>query len=313
MKAQTETMKAITHLRYGGVEALAVENMAKPVVGDDEILVRVRTAAVNKGDWHVLTGKPYLIRLAGYGFCQPKNSGFGQELAGSVEAVGQNVQAFQPGDEVFGEIKSGAFAEYVCVGAGEVALKPTELAFEDAAALPSSALTALQGLRDHGQIKSGHKVLINGASGGVGTFAVQLAKFYGAEVTGVCSEANVELVCSLGADHVVDYGATDFTKGRQRYDLIFDIVGNRSLADIRRVLRPDGVYVACAGEGGDWFGPMGRMIRMGLTSSFGGPRMVSYVTKPNPVDLAFVADLVVAGRISPVIGRRCGEIGRAHV
>ena len=298
-------MNAIFHLRYGESETLSLGDVARPIPADDEVLVKIQFAAVNKGDWHILTGKPYLVRVAGYGLCNPKHKGFGQEFSGRVVGLGANVSTVALADDVFGEIASGAFAEFAVVKATEVAEVPEGVTLEQAASIPSSALTALQGLRDHGQLKTGDKVLINGASGGVGTFAVQLAKFLGAEVTGVCSTDNVALVASLGADQVIDYTKTDFTAGTMQYDLIFDLVGNRSLSDLRRILAPAGTHVACAGEGGDWFGPMGRMMQMGLIMALGRGRMVSYITKPNAVDLTFVAELVAAGRVRPVIGRRC--------
>ncbi|MFT5316567.1 MAG: NADPH:quinone reductase-like Zn-dependent oxidoreductase [Candidatus Krumholzibacteriia bacterium] len=297
-------MKAITHLNYGGPDLLAVAKVAEPQVGNGEVLVRVQTAAVNKGDWHILTGKPYLIRLAGYGLCKPKRQVFGQEFAGIVEDVGHGVTKFAPGDRVFGEVVGGAFAQRICVKEESIASIPDGVSVEEAAAIPSSALTALQGLREHGQVQAGQKVLIIGAAGGVGTFAVQLAKHFGAEVTGVCSSINKDFVSELGADHVIDYTASDFALGEQRYDLIFDLVGNRTLADCCRVLAENGVYVGCTGEGNDWVGPIGRMLEMAFYSLTRRARTVGFVVKPNAEDMAYVADLVASGKISPAIGER---------
>ncbi len=299
-----KSMRAIIHTKYGTDDALTLREVPKPEVGDDEILIRVLTAAVNKGDWHLMTGKPYLIRLMGYGVRKPKQAIFGQELAGRVEAIGKNVTKFQPGDEVFGKIAGGAFAESVCVSESKVVSKPATVSFEQAAATPVSGLTALQGLRDIAKVQPGQKVLINGASGGVGTFAVQLAKYLGAEVTGVCSTRNVEVVRELGADHVIDYTETDFTKQKHAYDVIFDIVGNRSLSDNLRALKPKGVYVGCAGQGGDFLGPIPRFLRMGLLSLVKRQGLVSFVAKPNPEDLTFLAERLAAGDIQAAISQR---------
>jgi NADPH:quinone reductase-like Zn-dependent oxidoreductase len=231
-------MKAIVYDKYGEPDVLELREVDKPVVKDDEVLVRVHAVSVNPADWHLLTGTPYVMRMA-VGLSKPKNKILGLDMAGRVEAVGSNVTRFRPGDEVFGE-HSGAYAEYVDVSEDGIALKPANLTFEQAAAVPVAGVTALQGLRDKGQIQPGHKVLIIGASGGVGTFAVQLAKSFGADVTGVCSTRNVDMVRSIGADQVIDYTQEDFTRSGRRYDLIFELAGTRSLADCRRALAPRG-------------------------------------------------------------------------
>ncbi len=240
-------MKAIVYDKYGSPDVLQLQEIDKPVVNDDDVLVRVRAASVNPYDWHFLTGLPYIGRIS-FGLFKPNVDGLGADLAGQVEAVGNNVTQFRPGDEVFGEVDGeapgkpmlelGSFAEYVCVSEDSVVLKPADLTFEQAAAVPMAGLTALLGLRDKGRIEPGQKVLINGASGGVGTFAVQIARSFGAEVTGVCSTRNVDMVRSIGADHVIDYTREDFTRGGQRYDLMLDNVGNRSLSECRCVLNP---------------------------------------------------------------------------
>jgi NADPH:quinone reductase-like Zn-dependent oxidoreductase len=300
------SMKAIVHRTYGSPDDLGHEDVAKPTLGDDDVLVRVETAAVCRGDVHVMTGTPYPLRLAGYGLRAPSNAVLGQELAGRVEAVGKNVTKLRAGDEVFGQIKAGAFAQYVRVSEDEVVRKPAGVSFEIAATLTCSALTALQGLRDAGQLAPGHKLLINGGSGAVGTFAVQIAKILGAEVTAVCSTRNVELLRSIGADRVIDYTQADFLAGDGRYDVFFDLVGNRSLSDCRRVLQPKGVYVASAGEGGgNWFGPMGRILRMLMLSLFVSQRMVSLLQRPNQADLVLLGEWAEAGKLAPVIRKRC--------
>ena len=241
-------MKAIVCHRYGSPDVLQLQDVDRPVVKDDGVLVRIHSASVNPLDWHTLTGKPYLLRMTG--LRKPKRAIQGVDAAGRVEAVGRNVTLFQPGDEVFGA-SSGAFAEYVCVSEDRIVLKPANLTFEQAAAVPVAAFTALQSLRDKGQIRPGHKVLINGASGGVGTFAVQIAKSFGAEVTGVCSAGNVDMVRSIGADQVIDYNQEDFTQRGQRYDLMLDTVGNRSLSECRRALSSEGVYVSVGAPMGE--------------------------------------------------------------
>ena len=261
-------MKAIVQDAYGSTDVLELRDIDKPVIADDEVLVRVHAAGVDRGVWHVMTGLPYPIRLAGYGLRAPKTPVPGMDVAGVVEAVGKDVTRFQPGDEVFG-IGKGAFAEYARVPENKLAPKPANLTFEQAAAIAISGLTALQGLRDHGRVEAGQKVLIIGASGGVGTYAVQLAKAFGAEVTAVCSTTKVDMVRSLGADHVIDYTRDDFAKGEQRYDVILDIGGNSSLARLRRVLSPRGTLVIMGGEtSGRWLGGSDRQIRAMLLSPF---------------------------------------------
>ncbi len=298
-------MKAIVYEKYGSPDVLQLQEIDKPVVNDDDILVRVRAVGANPYDWHFMRGKPYMVRLFS-GLFKPKGNGMGVDLAGQVEAVGKNVTQFRPGDEVFGELPMmrSAFAEYVCVSEDSVELKPANLTFEQAAAVPMAGFTALQGLRDKGQIQPGHKVLINGASGGVGTFAVQIAKSFGAEVTGVCSTRNVDMVRSIGADQVIDYTQDDFTQSGQRYDLMFDNVGNRSLSDCRRVLSPRGVYVTVgAPVGGDWIGPQIWLFKVLLASLVGSRKMVSFLAKPNKEDLLVLKELLEAGKVTPVIDR----------
>src|SRR5437868_5948728 len=239
-------MRAIVYHTYGSPDVLKLEEVQKPVPQDDEVLVQVHAASVNAGDWHLLRAKPFMMRLMGYGLLKPKHTILGSDIAGRVEAVGRNITQFQSGDEVFGNTAKygfGGFAEYVSLPEEALVLKPTTLSFEEAAAVPQAALTALQGLRDKGHIQPGQKVLINGASGGVGTFAVQLAKAFGAEVTAVCSTRNVDRVRSIGADHVIDYTHEDFTRNGRHYDLIFDAVGNRSVSDYKRALNPGGTCV----------------------------------------------------------------------
>lgn len=248
-------MRAVVRHAYGGPEVLRVEAVEKPVPTDDQLRIRVHAASINPLDWHYLRGAPYLMRLDS-GLTRPTSPRLGVDFAGTVEAVGRNVSGFKPGDEVFGG-RNGALAEYVCVSPRAVVAKPANVTFEQAAAVPIAAVTALQGLRDRGKLRAGEKVLINGASGGVGTFAVQIAKVLGAEVTGVCSTRNVELVRSLGADRVVDYTRETFTEGAERYDLILDMVGNHDLLDLRRVLKPEGRYVMIGGSSGRWMRPKG--------------------------------------------------------
>src|SRR5712691_2830069 len=251
-------MKAIVYRTYGSPNVLHLEETATPTPTDDQVLIRVRAASVNPYDWHFMRGKPYIMRMMIGGLRKPKDTRLGVDFAGTVEAVGKNVTRFKPGDEVFGG-RTGAFAEYVCVRESRaVALKPANVTFEQAASVPIAGITALQGVRDKGKVQPGQKVLIYGASGGVGTFAVQIAKSMGADVTGVCSTKNLDMVRSLGADHVIDYTKEDFTKGDQRYDVILDNVANHSLSECRRVLNPDGKYVLIGGGGvneGRWLGP----------------------------------------------------------
>src|SRR2546423_1897797 len=271
--APTNPMKAIVYCDYG-VANLKLEEIEKPAPSDDQILVRVRAASINPYDWHFVEGTPYVMRAMGVGLRKPKDTRLGVDFAGTVEAVGKNVTQFKPGDEVFGG-RGGAFAQYVCPRATRaVALKPASMSFEDAASVNIAGITALQALRDKGKVQPGQKVLINGASGGVGTFAVQIAKSLGADVTGVCSTRNVDLVKSLGADHVIDYTKEDFAKGEQRYDVILDNVPNHSLSECRRILNHNGKYVMIGGGGPNdkrWVGPFGRGIKAMALSPFTSP------------------------------------------
>src|SRR5213078_4575119 len=290
--APKNPMKAIVYCDYG-LANLKLEEVEKPVPNDDQILVRVRAASVNPYDWHFIEGTPKIMRAMGVGLRKPKDTRVGVDFAGTVEAVGKNVTQFKPGDEVFGG-KGGAFADYVCPRAGRaVALKPANMSFEDAASVNIAGITALQALRDKGKVQPGQKVLINGASGGVGTFAVQIAKSLGADVTGVCSTRNVDLVKSLGADHVIDYTKEDFTKTGQRYDVILDNVGTQPLLSFRRVLIPKGKYVMIGGGGPTdqgLIGPLFRPIQAMLLSPFVSQEMGMFIADTNQKDLAVLAD-----------------------
>jgi NADPH:quinone reductase-like Zn-dependent oxidoreductase len=295
-------MQAITYHRYGGPDVLELEEVERPVPGDDEVLVRVLAASVNPRDWHYLRGLPYLLRPVALRV--PEDGGLGSDVAGRVEAVGRAVTRFRPGDEVFAFVRKGGFAEYTCVPEDVLGPKPANLSFEQAAAVPLAALTALQGLRDHGRARPGQRVLIIGASGGVGTFAVQLAKRFGAEVTGVCSTRNLELVRSLGADHVVDYTREDFAGNGRRYDLIFQLAGARSPAGCRRALAPKGQLILSSGEGpGPWIGPLGRMLQAVVLSPFVNQRLGAFEARPDGDDLRALTELIEAGRVAPVIDR----------
>ena len=298
-------MKAIVYCDYG-LTNLKLENVEKPTPNDDQILVRVRAASVNPYDWHFIEGTPYIMRAMGVGLRKPKDTRLGVDFAGTVEAVGKNVTQFKPGDDVFGG-RGGAFAEYVCPRANRaVALKPASLTFEQAASVNIAGITALQALRDKGQIQPGQKVLINGASGGVGTFAVQIAKSFGADVTGVCSTRNVDLVRSLGADHIIDYTKEDFAKGDQRYDVILDNVPNHSLSECRRILNPNGKYVMIGGGGPNdnrWIGPFGRVIHTMVLSPFVSQKMGMMMADANQKDLTVLGDLMQSGKVKPVIDR----------
>jgi NADPH:quinone reductase-like Zn-dependent oxidoreductase len=300
--AQGNLMKAIVYCDYGSPDVLRFEDIEKPTPGDDQVLVRIRAASVNPLDWHYMRGTPYFMRMQA-GLRKPKVTRLGVDFAGTVEAVGRNVKRFQPGDEVFGG-RTGAFAEYVSVREDRaVVLKPANLTFEQAASVPIAAITALQGLRDQGKIQPGQKVLINGASGGVGTFAVQIAKSFGAEVTGVCSTRNVDMVRSIGADRVIDYTKEDFTKSAQRYDLILDNVGNRSLLECRRVLNPKGKYVMIGGPTGRWIDPLPRVMNAFVLSRFVSQDMGMFLAELNKEDLTVLRDLMQAGKVKPVIDR----------
>lgn len=294
-------MKAIVYHRYGSPDALELKDIDKPVVNGDDVLVRVRAASVNPLDWHFLRGTPYLVRIM-TGLRKPTVTRLGVDVAGVVEAVGGNVTQFQAGDEVFGTCK-GAFAEYVCTSEGALALKPANVTFEQAAAVPIAALTSLQGLRDKGQIQPGHKVLINGAAGGVGTFAVQIAKSLGAEVTGVCSTRNVDMVRSIGAHHVIDYTKDDFTQNGQRYDLLFDSIGNRSLSACRRVMTRRGIYVVVGGPDGRWIGPLARLLKAPLVSPFVSQNLIMLLASMKKEDLLALKALIEAKTVTPVIDR----------
>jgi NADPH:quinone reductase-like Zn-dependent oxidoreductase len=297
-------MKGIVHRCYGSPDIVRYEDIPKPTPADDEVLVRVHAASVNPLDWHYLEGTPYLVRLDG-GLGKPENPRLGVDFAGTVEAVGRNVRRFKPGDEVFGG-KFGAFAEYVTVREQRaLALKPSNITFEQAAAVPIAAITALQALRDKGRIHAGEKVLINGASGGVGTFAVQIAKSFGAEVTGVCSTKNVDLVRSIGADHVIDYTREDFTRGAQRYDLIVDTVGTHSWSEYRGVLNPGGDYVMIGSTTpGHWFGFLVIPAEALILSPFVSQKFSMILAELNPGDLGALATLMQSGKLTPVIDRR---------
>jgi NADPH:quinone reductase-like Zn-dependent oxidoreductase len=298
-------MKAVVYCDYG-VANLKFQDVEKPTPADDQLLVRVRAASVNPLDWHFVEGTPYLMRALAAGLRKPKDTQLGVDFAGTVEAVGKNVTKFKSGDEVFGG-RTGAFADYVCVRESRaVALKPASVTFEQAASVPIAGITALQALRDKGQLQAGQKVLINGASGGVGTFAVQIAKSYGADVTGVCSTRNVDLVRSLGADHVIDYTKEDFTKTDQLYDLVVDNVGNRSLSECRRVLKPKGIFVLVGGGGANeqgLIGPMAKPVKLMLVSPFVSQKLGMILAQLNHDDLALLADLMQSEKVKPVIDR----------
>jgi NADPH:quinone reductase-like Zn-dependent oxidoreductase len=295
-------MKAIVYEKYGPPEeVLELKEVEKPSPKDNEVLVKVHAASLNAGDWHILRGEP-LLRITTRGFLKPKHKILGDDIAGRVEAVGRTVKQFQPGDEVFGITIFGAFAEYRCVPEDKYLYpKPANMSFEEAAAIPMAATPALQGLRDKGQIQSGQKVLINGASGGVGTFAVQLAKSFGAEVTGVCSTKKIDMVRSIGVDHVIDYTQEDFTKSGQRYDLILDIAAYHSIFDCRRALNPEGSYVCIGGSMARYF----QAILLGpLISMMGNKKMGTVFGPPNQKDMDFLIELFKAGKVVPVIDRR---------
>ncbi len=297
-------MKAIVYHKYGPPDVLELKEVEKPAPKDNEILVKVQAASVGAWDWHTMRADPFIVRLMGGGFLKPKNKILGSEVAGRVEAVGKNTKQFQPGDEVFGDISEcglGGFAEYVCAREDALVLKPASTTFEEAATVPIAAGTALRGLRDKGRIQPGQKVLINGASGGVGTFAVQIAKSFGAEVTAVCSTRHLDLVRSIGADQVIDYTGEDFTKNGQRYDLIFAVNGYHPISDYKRALSPKGIYVAAGGSMAQVF----QALLLGpWISMTGGKKMGALMPKPNPKDLVFMKELLEAGKVVPVIDRR---------
>ncbi len=289
-------MKAIVLNRYGSLDVLELKEIAMPVVKDDGILIRVQATAINAGDYFSMRGSPWLVRMS-VGFPKPKNYILGWDAAGRIEAVGKEVKGFQPGDEVFGAC-SHTFADYVSGEAGQFAMRPANLTFEQAAAVPTAALTALQALRDKGKLQPGQKVLINGASGGVGTFAVQIAKAFGAEVTGVCSPRNVDMVRSIGADHVIDYTQEDFAKSGRRHDLILDNVANRTFSDLRRALTPRGTIVPNSGHGG-----MGYVFKAYILSMFTRWQARPFVASINNRDLVVLKELIESGKVKPVIDR----------
>lgn len=297
-------MKAIVYTKYGSPDVLQFKEVEKPVPKDNEVLIKVHAASVNAADWHLLRAKPFLVRIAGMGFLKPKNKILGADIAGHVEEIGRNVTQFQPGDSVFGDIfycGLGGFAEYVCASEDALVLKPESLTFEEAASVPLAALTALHGLRDKGHIQPGQKVLVNGASGGVGTFAVQLAKYFGAEVTAVCSTGNLEMMRKLGVDHVIDYTKEDFTKNGLRYDLILAANGFHSIFDYKRALSPKGIYVMSGGTSAQMF----QTLLLGpWISMTGSKKMASVSSKPNKKDLILIKELLESGKIKPVIDRR---------
>jgi len=293
-------MKAIVYTKYGPHDVLQLTEIERPVPKDNEVLVKVQAASLNAYDWHMLRAKPFLVRLMGGGLVKPKNTILGADAAGRVEAVGGNVKQFKPGDEVFGTVKA-AFAEYTCPRENVLALKPANLSFEEAAAVPMAAITALQGLRDQGHIQPGQKVLINGASGGVGTFAVQMAKSFGAEVTAVCSPRNLDMAQSFGVDYVIDYTKEDFTKNEKRYDLIFAANGYHPISDYKRALSPKGRYVMAGGSTAQMFQAMllGPWISMTGRKKMGG-----VAAKLSQKDLVFVKELIESGKVKPFIDRR---------
>jgi NADPH:quinone reductase-like Zn-dependent oxidoreductase len=312
---EVETMKAIVQDTYGSAEVLKFADIDRPVPKDNEVLLRVQAAGLHRGDWHIMTGLPYLIRLVvpSLGLRRPKVRVRGMDVAGTVEAVGSKVTRFQPGNEVFGWC-DGAFAEYACAPQDQLAAKPANLSFEQAAAVPTSAFAALQGLRDSGQVQPGQTVLIIGAAGAVGSFAVQLAKAFGAQVTGVCSTPQVELVRSIGADEVIDYTRADITDGTRQWDLILDTAGHRSLSQLRRALTPKGTLVIVGSEGrGRWLGGFGRSLRAPMLSRFVGQRLRMLASKPRQDDLVVLAELIEAGKLTPIIGRTypLGEVPEA--
>jgi NADPH:quinone reductase-like Zn-dependent oxidoreductase len=301
-KAPENPMRAVTYCEYGGPEVLQIEEVEKPLPDDNQILVQVRAVSLNPYDMHFLHGTPYVMRLMGSGLRKPKLTGIGVDFSGVVEAVGRNVTKFQPGDAVFGG-RQGSQAEYVVVTAERIAKKPANVSFEEAAGVNMAGRTALQALRDFGNVQPGEKVLINGSSGGVGTYAVQIAKHLGAEVTGVSSGRNTAMVRSLGADRTLDYMEQDYTQGSERYDVIVDNVGNHSIGANRRVLRPNGRYVMVGGEKGRWIKPIDRAIALGIYSRFVEQEMGMMMARSNATDLSVLADLMQQGEVKTVIDR----------
>ena len=302
-------MKAIVYYHYGSPEVLRFEEIEKPLPADGQVLIKLRAASVNPYDWHFMRGLPYFIRLM-TGLGKPKERRLGVDGAGYVEAVGTNVTQFTPGDAVFGACR-GAFAEYACASERALAKKPDNLTFEQAASAPIAGLTALHGLRDKGKVQPGQRVLINGAAGGVGTFAVQIAKSFGAEVTGVCSPRNVDMVRGIGAHHVIDYTREDFTKSAPQYDIVFDCFAAHSLSACRRILKPKGIYIGVGGPGSPWMTELVlvRPITALVLSPFVSQKFASFIAKPSREDLATLGELMAAGKVRPVIDRRCGLVG----
>jgi len=295
-------MKAIVCTKFGSPDVLQLQEVAKPAPQDDEALIKIHAASINSRDWRLMRAKPFFVRLVPGGFLQPKNKILGADVAGRVEAIGNNVKQFKPGDEVFGYLPSatgrGTFAEYVCANENAITLKPANLSFEQAAAVPLAAITALQGLRDNGNIQPGQKVLINGASGGVGTFAVQIAKAFGAEVTGVCSTRNLEMVRSIGADHVIDYKVEDFTQNGQQYDLVLAVNGYHPISDYLHALKPEGTYVVAGGSMLQLIQAAGK--KKG-NSNIGGQKTTIAGLVQSQKDLNFIKELLESGKIMPVI------------
>jgi NADPH:quinone reductase-like Zn-dependent oxidoreductase len=313
-------MQAIIQDRYGSAEVLELRDIERPAIGEHDVLVRVRAAGVNPADWAIAGGLPYIARPV-YGLRRPKNAVRGTDVAGTVEAVGTSVTRFKVGDEVFGS-SEGSYAEYAAASENTLALKPANLSWEQAAAVPMAGLVALQALRDHGKVRAGQKVLINGASGGIGTFAIQIAKALGADITAVASTRNLDLLRSIGADQVIDYTRADFTKNGQRYDLILDNVGNHSLSDLRRALTPTGMLVPNSGGFANrWFASAGRLIRAAALFRFGDQRLGRFIMATNHADLVALKDLIEAGKVIPVIERTyplreaaqaIGHVGLGH-
>jgi NADPH:quinone reductase-like Zn-dependent oxidoreductase len=306
-------MKAVVQDRYGPPDVLRLADVDRPSIGDDDVLVQVHAAGLDQGVWHLMAGRPSIVRIMGYGLRAPKTPVPGLDLAGTVQAVGGNVAGLAPGDEVFGA-GEGSFAEYASTRADRLAPKPANLALEQAAAVPISGYTALQGVRDQGKVEPGQHVLVVGAAGGVGSFAVQIAKAFGAQVTGVCRTEKTDLVESLGADDVIDYTKEDFTAGTTRYDVILDTGGNRSLSDLRRVITPNGTLVIVGGEGGGkWFGGIDRQLRATVLSPFVGQNLRFWVSKENQDDLRTLRELIEAGKVMPAVDRTfpLGEAAQA--
>lgn len=293
-------MKAVVYNKYGPPEVLQVQEVEKPTPKDDEVLIKIYAASVNAYDWHFLTADIFLIRFMGAGFFKPKYHRLGADVSGRIEAVGKSVTQFKPGDDVYGMIHGG-FAEYVCASEKDLVLKPSNLSYDEAAAVPMAGITALQGLRDEGKIQTGQKVLVNGASGGVGTYAVQIAKFYGAEVTAVCSTRNLDQARSIGADHVIDYTKEDFTKSGKLYDLIFAANGYHPLSTYKRALNPKGIYVMAGGTKAQIFQSM---LMGSLMSEKAGRKIGGVAAKRSQIDLAFLKEILEAGKVVPVIDRR---------